>query len=91
MFVIYDKEREKNRYFELVNGNGEKLEKKKHSVVIANLCIIKTVIDTAEGYSLGGEFINDVDEKIEFYKDCLHKLGLIIFFEECSSDEMMVL
>lgn len=91
MFVIYDKEQGKNRYFELVNGNKERLGKKKHSDVVANLRIIKTVLDTADGYSLGEEFINDVDGKIEFYKDCLHKLGLIVFLEECESDEMMVL
>lgn len=91
MFVIYDKEQGKNRYFELVNGNKERLGKKKHSDVVVNLRIIKTVLDTSDGYSLGEEFINDVDEKIEFYKDCLHKLGLIVFFEECESDEMRVL
>lgn len=91
MFVIYDKEQEKNRYFKLVNGNGVRLEKKTHSIAVRELQSIKTILGVVEGYSLESDFLDNVDEKIEFYKDCLHKLGLIVFFEECSSDEMMVL
>lgn len=88
MFVIYDKEQEKNRYFKLVNGNGVRLEKKTHSIAVRELQSIKTILGVVEGYSLD---LDNVDEKIEFYKDCLHKLGIIVFFEECESDEMMVL
>lgn len=77
MFVIYDKEQEKNRYFKLVNGNGVRLEKKTHSIAVRELQSIKTILGVVEGYSLD---LDNVDEKIEFYKDCLHKLGIIVFF-----------